>query len=192
MQAPPPDSVLNGHLDVSTLDSRTASAGDRIDAGGGVVVLRAGAAARIAPGSSFLGVIGAGDALGLESLDEGAVWLSAGRYVVLPQGLLDTVPAEVRLECALLDLRRKLEAVRKRLCDDRRPLRARVARLLNDIQVRAGEAEIRLRQSDLAELLQVRRAGVSDACRSLEAEGMIRIRRNRIVVLDPSRLARED
>lgn len=186
MSLPDPAAILIDHLG-QTGDPEAAQAGDRI-AGDDLVLIEAGAAARLLDGAIFAGLATRGEAFGLEEGGETGRWLSAGRFRRLNRMAFDAFPVDVRDRCRAADARLKLAAARVRLREDQWAVRERVAHLIADIHAAAGESEIRLRQSDIGELLQVRRAGVSDACRVLEVRGLIRINRGRIVLIRPEAL----
>lgn len=67
-------------------------------------------------------------------------------------------------------------------------LEQRYARWLLMIYDRTGVDEFPLTQEMLSTMLAVRRAGVSEAARALQRDGIIRYHRGRICILDPNRL----
>jgi cell division protein FtsI/penicillin-binding protein 2 len=66
----------------------------------------------------------------------------------------------------------------------------RLAALLLDITTRGGIDQVSLRQSDLADLMAVRRASISVASTELCAAGAIRLRRAAIQILNSDALRR--
>ena len=71
----------------------------------------------------------------------------------------------------------------------RRTLVQRLAAQLHDVHQSGGQKKVALRQSDLADLLHVRRAGVSTAAAALRAAGAVRLHRGGIEVADVATLA---
>ncbi|UQV17445.1 helix-turn-helix domain-containing protein [Brevundimonas albigilva] len=61
--------------------------------------------------------------------------------------------------------------------------------MLYDVHQSGGQKKVALRQSDLADLLHVRRAGVSTAAAALRAAGAVRLHRGGIEVADVATLA---
>lgn len=150
----------------------------------GVVARRCGA-----EGVS-MGLAGPGEAIGLDIGGIGPVetglWLTAGRQVQIPlRHLVERLDATTLNEFQIADLHLKTAALRTEVL--RRAqlhLSQRVAALLLDAHDRSRARSVGLRQSDLAELLSVRRAGVSTACGELQAAGALRVRRGAIELVD--------
>ena len=180
-------------------DDRTAHPGERMDAGAQdtpvVTMILEGVAARRQGGSThFLGLAGAGECIGLDpdlsGEPETGLWLTAGRYVRMPLMRIEaTLDAAILTDFRLQDLRRKTVALRAEIDRHiRLRLPQRLAALLLDIHAHSDDDFIALRQSDLAELLSVRRAGVSTASGELQAAGALRIRRGGVELIDPAAL----
>jgi CRP-like cAMP-binding protein len=69
-------------------------------------------------------------------------------------------------------------------CAALHPVEARAARWLLDLQDRLGERALPLTQEALADLLGVRRTTITRVVAALEARGVVRHRRGRIIVMD--------
>ena len=151
-----------------------------------VVLVLQGVLARRRAGSAVsLGLAGAGEAIGLEGPDDGAVWLTPGRAARMPLSDILAIDPGLLAELRLADLETKAAALRREVLRHARlTLVQRLAALLHDIHDRGGERMIALRQTDLADLLHVRRAGVSNAAAALQAAGAVRLHRGGIEVAD--------
>ncbi|WP_395944846.1 Crp/Fnr family transcriptional regulator [Brevundimonas sp.] len=202
MSRPNPARLLLSHLAVQGLDIVDAPVppGARVQSHHArqpqVTLVLDGVVARLREGDPLsLGLAGPGElinfdaALGQEPAEEG-LWLTRGRQVVLPAaGLVEALARPALAEVALADLRRRAETARIEVARHARGrVTERLAALLHDIQALSGQTELTLRQSDLADLLAVRRAGVSAACGELQAARAIRVRRGVIVLSDPEAL----
>lgn len=66
----------------------------------------------------------------------------------------------------------------------------RLAALLLDVHDREGGDVLALRQTELSQLMAVRRASISTACTELCAAGAVRLRRGAIQIIDPDTLRR--
>ncbi|MDO9709316.1 Crp/Fnr family transcriptional regulator [Paracraurococcus lichenis] len=77
-------------------------------------------------------------------------------------------------------------ALQTAACNAQHPLRARLARWLLTAQDRSGDAAapLPLTQEVLAEMLSVRRASVGEVALALQAEGLVRLSRGGVRVLD--------
>ena len=142
-----------------------------------------------------LGLAGPGEMIGFEPAcpaPEAGLWLSAGRKIEIPQHrLIDALGPVAVAALAVEDLRSKVRSAHEEIVRHARlRVAERLAGLLWDIHDRSGETAITLRQSDLAELLAVRRAGVSGACSELRAAGAARVRRGAVELLDLEALGR--
>jgi CRP-like cAMP-binding protein len=179
------------HQGIDPGEPQAATPGQPIDGKGGVLLILNGVAARQgADDPVALGLAGPGDLIGLDGgrktgEPERGLWLTRGAGLILSAEHLDLIDRPTLTEVASADLRRRLDGA---LNEVRRHARLRVAQrlaaLLLDIH-RLGQAtEVRLRQSDLADLLAVRRAGVSTACSELQAVCAIRVRRGAVVLSD--------
>lgn len=177
-------------------EAGSVTAGDLIraerDAAPLVTLILEGVAARTRAGEALsLGLAGPGDVIGLDVAQDdggvsGGVWLTPGRRIELPLAALEETLAPLALmELSLQALRSSEAAARVEIARHAR-LRVtdRLAALIADIHARSGETAIALRQSELAALLAVRRAGVSNACGELQARGAIRLRRGVIELID--------
>jgi len=176
------------------------SAGDRIvaerDGAPLVTLILGGVVARGWNGDSLcLGLAGPGEAVGFDPAETGqpetGLWLTPGRRIEVPlRMLVGRLEPSAVLELALETLRLKHAAARTEIVRHAR-LRVtdRLAALMQDIHDRSGETVIALRQSELAALLSVRRAGVSNACGELQALGAIRLRRGVIELIDRDALS---
>lgn len=135
-----------------------------------------------------MGLAGPGEVVGLDigavGPAETGLWLTAGQQVQIPlRYLVERLDATVLSEFQVADLHLKATALRKEVLRHARlHLSQRVAALLLDVHERCGATSIGLRQSDLAELLSVRRAGVSTACGELHRA--LRVRRGLIELTD--------
>lgn len=69
-------------------------------------------------------------------------------------------------------------------CAALHPVEARAARWMLDLQARLGERALPLTQEALADLLGVRRTTITRVVATLEARGVVRHRRGRIIVMD--------
>lgn len=161
------------------------------------LVLEGVAALQGANDSVCLGLVGPGDLLNFDAAlgtgpDETALWLTRGRQITISADrLVETIDRATLIETALADLRRRVETARtevKRHAHGR--VTERLAGLLLDIHDLGGATEVTLRQSDIADLLAVRRAGISTAAGELQAIGAIRVRRAAILLSDMAALQR--
>lgn len=183
------------HQGIDPGEPQPITPGRRIDGNGGVVLILNGVAARQGKDDPVaLGLAGPGDLIGLDGgrmtgEAERGLWLTRGAGLVLSAEHLALVDRPTMAEVAASDLRRRLDGA---LSEVRRHARLRLAQrlaaLLLDIHRLGQTSEIRLRQSDIADLLSVRRAGVSTACGELQAVRAIRVRRGAIVLSDISAL----
>lgn len=135
-----------------------------------------------------MGLAGPGEAVGFDigavGPAEGGLWLTSGRQLQIPlRQLAERLDATVLNEFQIADLHLKTIALRKEVLRHARlQISQRVAALLLEAHERCGATSIGLRQTDLAELLSVRRAGVSTACGELQ--GAVRVRRGVIELTD--------
>lgn len=161
-----------------------------------VTLVLEGALARRNRGGVCIGLAGPGDVMSLEHAlggdpQEDGLWLTSGRQIVIPAHRVARLDRSSLLEIGLADMRRRMEAA---CAEVNRQARGRVAErlaaLLLDIHRLGRASEIPLRQSDLADLLAVRRAGISTASGELQAAGAIRVGRASIRLLDLAALER--
>jgi CRP-like cAMP-binding protein len=156
-----------------------------------VTLVLEGAAARQGQDSLCLGLAGPGDllnfdaAVGGDAKEEG-LWLTPGREITIPAERLGQMTGRPALiETALMDLRRRIQAAHVEVTRQARGrVTERLASLLLDIHHLSQALEIPLRQSDIADLLSVRRAGISTAGGELQAVGAIRVGRAAIRLCD--------
>lgn len=123
---------------------------------------------------------------------ETAIWLTPGRFLtVSAQRLVDRIDGATLIDAALADLRRRNAALEAEL---RRhvglKVEQRLAALILNVHDLGGGDVLALRQSDLADLMQVRRASISGACAALDEIGAIRLRRGALEIVDPEILRR--
>ncbi|GLK49353.1 hypothetical protein GCM10017620_23260 [Brevundimonas intermedia] len=184
---------------VDLMEQLTAS-GDRIspvqDGLSVVTLVLEGAVARQGRDSLCLGLAGPGDLLNFDAAvgglaKEDGLWLTAGRQITIPAArLVEMIERPTLVETALADLRRRMDAAHAEV---KRQARGRVterlAALLLDIHGLSQAMEIPLRQSDIADLLAVRRAGISTAGGELQAAGAIRVGRAAIRLCDVDALS---
>ena len=123
------------------------------------------------------------------------------RIQTLTRGTLLRVPAGVFGEIleASADLRARMRRYLSALlaqvqigaaCAALHPVEARVARWMLSLQDRTGERSLPLTQETLADLLGVRRTTITRVIATLEARGLVRHRRGRIIVMDRPGLER--
>lgn len=123
---------------------------------------------------------------------ESAVWLTAGRYLtVSARKLAQKIDRDSLVEMALIDLRRRNIALQAELSRHATlKVSQRLAALLLDVHDRKGGAVLALRQTELSQLMAVRRASISTACTELCAAGAVRLRRGAIQITDADALRR--
>ncbi|WP_292044978.1 MULTISPECIES: Crp/Fnr family transcriptional regulator [unclassified Brevundimonas] len=204
-----PQSTLAPTL-LSLLAVQGVDAGDAIPAQAGqhtapvrngerqVTLILVGVAARLGADQRLCrGLAGSGELINFDAAmgendDETALWLTPGRFVSVPATwLIRHIDAEVLTATALADLRARNAALQTELARHATlKVAQRLAALLLDITTRDGIDQISLRQSDLADLMAVRRASISVASTELCAAGAIRLRRAAIQVIDPDALRR--
>lgn len=156
------------------------------------VLARLGADLRLCRGLAGVGDLINLDAATEETQDETALWLTPGRFVPVPAALLIRhIDPDVLTATALADLRARNAALQTELARHATlKVAQRLAALLLDVTTRGGVDQVSLRQSDLANLMAVRRASISVASTELCAAGAIRLRRAAIQIIDPDALRR--
>lgn len=134
---------------------------------------------------NFDAVLGGGET-------ECAVWLTAGRFLTVSAAkLAQTLPHDSLVEASLTDLRRRNSALQAELSRHAAlKVSQRLAALLLDVHDRQGGDVLALRQTELSDLMAVRRASISTACTELWAAGAVRLRRGAIQIIDPDTLRR--
>ncbi len=177
------------------LIDRPTSPGDRIpplqDGRPVVTLVLEGAVARQGRDFLCLGLAGPGDLLNFDAAiggdaKEDGLWLTPGRQITIAaERLVETIDRPTLIETALSDLRRRMDAAHAEVTRQARGrVTERLAALLLDIHGLSQAMEIPLRQSDIADLLAVRRAGISTAGGELQATGAIRVGRASIRLCD--------
>ena len=185
--------TLLSHLAVQGVDlgdSRPVAAGARVQPtllGQPVVTLvLKGAAARLGGSdAASLGLATQGDLINFDAVmdpgeTEHGLWLTAGLQLTGPAALLAArIDRNVLSEIARSSLQGRLARAHGQILGlARGRVIERVAALLADIHRFTGVNEVTLRQSDIASLLAVRRAGVSDACSELQDLGALKALRS--------------
>ncbi|GAW42097.1 hypothetical protein SH203_02511 [Brevundimonas sp. SH203] len=155
------------------------------------VVARLGADQRLCRGLAGGGELINLDAATEQTADETALWLTPGQFVSVPAAwLVRHLDAETLTEAVLTDLRHRNAALQTEVARHATlKVTQRLAALLLDIAERGGVEQVSLRQSDLADLMAVRRASISVASTELCAAGAIRLRRAAIQIVDAYALA---
>lgn len=123
---------------------------------------------------------------------ETAVWLTPGRFLAVPaRRLIDKIDRGSLVDAGLADLRRRNAALEAELARHAGlKVEQRLAALILNVHDLGGGDVLALRQSDLADLMQVRRASISGACNALSDARATRLRRGAIEILDPEVLRR--
>ena len=194
--------ALLSRLVVQGIDliDRPTSPGDRIppfqDGRPVVTLVLEGAVARQGRDFLCLGLAGPGDLLNFDAAigddaKEDGLWLTPGRQITIAaERLVETIDRPTLIETALSDLRRRMDAAHAEVMRQARGrVTERLAALLLDIHGLSQAMEIPLRQSDIADLLAVRRAGISTAGGELQAAGAIRVGRAAIRLCDVDALS---
>lgn len=84
-----------------------------------------------------------------------------------------------------------IQAMQGMACNGLHSVIQRCCRWLLTTQDRLGSQELNITHEFLAQMLGVRRASVTEVLRPLQAEGLIRASRGKVVILDPPRLAEQ-
>lgn len=161
-----------------------------------------GVVARLGPdGRLSHGLAACGAAINLEAAtqdarpdaapSETALWVTPGRFIAVPAVWLgQRLAADVLSQMILADLRARNAALQTELTRHAtRKVTQRLAALLLDIATLGGVDQVCLRQSDLADLMAVRRASISVASTELCTTGAIRLRRGAVQIWDRQALA---
>lgn len=179
-----------------------AEAGSKISAvqGGDPVVtlILSGVAARLGPDGSLSRGLASGDeAINFDAVlgrheEETAIWLTAGRFLTVAARMLSQkIDRDTLFEAALTDLRYRHAALQTELSRHATmKVNQRLAALLLDVHKRSGHDVLALRQTELSQLMAVRRASISTACTELCAAGAVRLRRGAIQIIDADALRR--
>lgn len=132
---------------------------------------------------NFDAVLGGGE-------PESAVWLTAGRILtVSARKLVQKINRDSLVEMTLIDLRRRNIALQAELSRHAAlKVSQRLAALLVEVHDREGGHILALRQTELSDLMAVRRASISTACTELCAVGAVRLRRGAIQIIDADAL----
>jgi CRP-like cAMP-binding protein len=126
-------------------------------------------------------------------------WLACARAVVQLSGSAECIPAPVlkavasesqEISRVMLRYREALcsQVHQKAACNATHSVEQRFARWLLEALDRCDSGEVAVTQEAISMLLGVRRTTVSNAARRLQAEGMIRHHRGRVIVADRARL----
>jgi CRP-like cAMP-binding protein len=105
------------------------------------------------------------------------------------RSLLDQSPSIRRL-AALFDNAMFAQAQQAALCNADHPVEARICRWLLEIQDRTGSNKVPLKQSDLAQMLGVRRTTVTLIAGRLEAAGVLNCCRGSMQIISREKLER--
>jgi CRP-like cAMP-binding protein len=180
------------------------------DPGDALLVVRSGSIKIVLPSEAgdeaIIATIGAGDFLGELALLDGAprsataVALTATETLVLPRDrfreLIDTEPAirDGLLVALAAELRRLTTHVEElHFLDITGRLAARLVRLASEQGTNATDGSVRLdsrlTQSDLASMIGATRQSVNKLLGGFVEDGMLRLERDAIVILDVDRLA---
>lgn len=151
-----------------------------------------GVAARIGPNETLSrGLASSDDLINFDAVlgrgeKEVALWLTAGRFLTVPaRRLVQRIDRDTLVEATLTDLRQRNAALQAELGRHAElKVTQRLAALILDVHDQGGGDTVSLRQSDLADLMAVRRASVSTACTELCAAGALRLRRGAIQIAD--------
>jgi CRP-like cAMP-binding protein len=145
-------------------------------------------------------LIGSDGALGTEvvfgdenHLNSGCAQLPVTGWSMAPRDLIELSQEHREVETQLFRHERFLLAQAQQIvaCNTAHTLRQRLCTWLLRAQDVTGSAELSLTQEFIAEMLGVRRPGVSPVTQQLRRDGIIRQRRGGIVILDKAALARE-
>ena len=167
-----------------------------------ITLLLDGVVARLGPdGRLSHGLAARGAAINLDAVTqdarpdaaapETALWVTPGRFIAVSAVWLDERLADdVLSQMILADLRARNAALQTELTRQAtRKVTQRLAALLLDIATLGGVDQVCLRQSDLADLMAVRRASISVASTELCAAGAIRLRRGAVQICDRQAMA---
>lgn len=177
-------------------DSLSAAPGQRTaqtrDGEPVVTFILDGVAARLGSDETLLhGLASSDDLINFDAVlgcseKEVALWLTGGRFLTVPaRRLAQRIDRDTLVEATLTDLRRRNAALQAELGRHAAlKVSQRLAALILDVHDQGGGDTVSLRQSDLADLMSVRRASVSTACTELCAAGALRLRRGAIQIAD--------
>ena len=151
-----------------------------------------GVVARIGPDETVsLGLASSGELINFDAVlggggQETALWLTPGRFVtVSARRLVQRIDRDTLIETTLTDLRRRNASLQAEVGRHAAlKVSQRLAALILDVHDLGGGDTVSVRQSDLADLMSVRRASVSTACTELCATGALRLRRGAIQIVD--------
>ncbi len=155
-----------------------------------ICVMRTGASAEFAVTGNE-GVIGLASFLGGESMSTQAVVLSAGYAYRLPADLLKGELGHAgQLPLLLLRFTQALIAQTGQIavCNRYHSLDQRLCRWILSSLDRVSSSELAMTQEQIADVLGVRREGVTEAAGKLQEAGLIHYGRGRIAVRDRPRL----
>lgn len=135
------------------------------------------------------GVAAAGDLIDIAGGSQG-LWLTSGFLYRAPVTAFCREAGEEGVRFLLAGGVKRMKAMEERLrCAMSHGSVSRVASFLLDIHRASGRSEIALSQSNIGELLSLRRSSVNQACQSLRADGALRTVRGRILLKDEAVLA---
>lgn len=157
-----------------------------------VTLVIEGLAARLGPGETVSrGLASPGDLINFDAVlgegeTEAALWLTPGRFLAVPaRRLAQRIDHATLVETTLADLRRRNAALRIEVTRHAAlTVSQRLGALVLDVHDLGGGDTVALRQSDLADLMAVRRASISTAGAELVAARAIRVRRGAIQIAD--------
>jgi hypothetical protein len=168
----------------------TARAGDRYVPSEELAVLLSGCLLlEVGHTKVCAGVARAGDMVGLGGGTRGR-WLVAGSLYRAPIAEFLTEAGDDGLSFLLTAGAMRTERVENRLaCGIAHPALSRVASLLWEADQSCNGPDVPLCQSDIGDMLSLRRTSVNGACQTLRVAGAVRTVRGRTIVLDRAALA---
>lgn len=135
------------------------------------------------------GVAAAGDLIDIAGGSQG-LWLTDGSLYRAPVAAFCREAGEDGVQFLLAGGLKRLKSMEARLrCAMAHGAISRVASFLLDINRATGRSEIALSQSNIGDLLSLRRSSINQACQSLRAAGALRTVRGRILLKDEAILA---
>lgn len=137
------------------------------------------------------GLVGISAILGHSSANRSAVAISHCVAQAVDRTMMGTLldeHAELRKTLLAYASRRMEQIVQLSVCNARHRLEQRLARWTLSAHARLGGESIMVTHRDLAQLLGVRRASVTEAMHMLEGHGAIRSHRGRLAIRDLDRL----
>jgi CRP-like cAMP-binding protein len=136
------------------------------------------------------GVAAVGDLIDIAGGSQG-LWLTNGSLYRAPVTAFCREAGEEGVRFLLAGGIRRLKSMETRLrCAMSHGAVSRVAAFLLDVHRASGRYEIALSQSNIGDLLSLRRSSINQACQKLRAAGALRTVRGRILLKDEAVLAR--